>query len=120
MLQESFSFSSLNSLGVTNLVSTRSWKSINPFVGYDAIRRISAGLESQEEDDILQRIVFAEQIHESRVHVCQQGDGGSIRLSVDALVSSEPAHILVVYSSDCIPVLLYDPDNKVRGNTCRL
>jgi hypothetical protein len=116
MLQDSFSFPSLSSHGVFNVVSTRSWKSINPFVGYDAVQRISVGLGiPDKEQEILNRVVFAEQVHSSGVHLCNSGDGGSIRLSVDALISKDPKHILAVYASDCIPILLYDPENQVIG-----
>ncbi|OUL26811.1 hypothetical protein BV378_12390 [Nostoc sp. RF31YmG] len=115
MVQNSVSFSSLNSHGIFNVVSTRLWKSVNPFVGYEAVQRISAGLGLQKIEQVLHRIIFAEQVHDSRVHICQPEDGGSIRLSVDALISNNPNHILAIYSSDCIPLLLYDPENKVVG-----
>jgi polyphenol oxidase len=116
MAQDSFSFSILNSHNIFNVVSTRSWKSINPFVGYETMQRIAMGLEiPQKEDQILSSIVFAEQVHSSKVHICNPGDEGSIRLAVDALISNVPHHLLGIYSSDCIPLLVYDPQNQVVG-----
>lgn len=116
MLKNSFSFHNFNLHHVFNVASTRSWQSINPFTSYKAIQRIAEGLNiPQKEEQIAKRIVFAEQVHEGNVHICNPGDEGSIRLGVDALISNVPSQILGIYTSDCIPLILYDPQNRVIG-----
>ena len=115
-MPDKLSFAKFNSYKIFNIISTRAWESINPFIGYNAISRIAKGLQiPEQENEILKRIIFAEQVHGKNVHICQTSDGGSIRLGVDGLISNGTDHILAIYSADCIPLLLFDPKNKVVG-----
>jgi len=108
ILKPHLTFKSLSEHNVFHGITTRAWDSLNPFVGYNGIDRLARGLALSDQSPLLDHIVYAEQIHGSRVHRCVAPDAGSIRLSVDGLVSSEPSLILAVYVADCIPVLLYD------------
>ncbi|MDI6592137.1 MAG: peptidoglycan editing factor PgeF [Patescibacteria group bacterium] len=58
-------------------------------------------------------LVWAEQVFSSRVHVCLPKDSGKIIKEVDGLISNVPDQILGIISADCVPVLLYDPKQKV-------
>lgn len=116
MYNESFSFKILDEYGIFNIISTRKWGSINPFVGYSAIKRIAEGLRIPEHEyQIASHLVFAEQIHKNNVHICRPGDESSIRLYTDALISNIPSQILGIYTADCVPILLYDPKNHIIG-----
>jgi len=59
------------------------------------------------------KIVWAEQVFSSKVHVCKVQDSGKIIRNVDGLISNLPGQILATVSADCVPILLYDPENKV-------
>ncbi|MBW4567144.1 MAG: polyphenol oxidase family protein [Tolypothrix carrinoi HA7290-LM1] len=116
MLKNKFSFSHFDEYQIFNIISTKKTQSINPFTAYNFISRIAEGLQiPQQEAQVLNRIIFAEQVHGKDVHVCKQGDEGSIKLGVDALISNVSNHILAIYSSDCVPLLLFDPKNRVVG-----
>ena len=115
-MKPSFSFKVFDSYNKINLVSTKAWGSINPFTSYWAIKRIAEAIDSSErENELANRLVFAEQIHGGSVHVCQPGDGGSIRLSSDALISNVRRQILGIYTADCLPILLFEPKKEVIG-----
>ncbi len=68
------------------------------------------------------KLVFARQIHGSRVAVLsrqKRGQGHSPAGgpgTADALVTNEPQKYLVVQVADCQPVLMYDADRHVVAN----
>ncbi len=64
------------------------------------------------------RYVTGRQVHGTNVHVVTCADvkkdvTQKAAFEADGLVTDIPGIILVVFSADCIPVLLYDPDRKV-------
>ncbi|MGB2762714.1 MAG: polyphenol oxidase family protein [Minisyncoccales bacterium] len=59
------------------------------------------------------KLVWAQQVFSSRVHICQPKDYGKTIKNVDGLISNIPGQILSTISADCVPILLYDPINKV-------
>jgi purine-nucleoside/S-methyl-5'-thioadenosine phosphorylase / adenosine deaminase len=102
-------FAGLRDAGFSHAVSTRSWGSLNPFVGYNFLSRLEANLEAGP-GGLVDRLVVPEEVHSSSVHACVSSDGGSIRLGVDALVAASSHIIALVFVADCIPILLADPD----------
>jgi YfiH family protein len=111
--QPVLTFKSLSALGVFHGVTTRSWGSVNPFVGYEAIERLQAGVKLQPDKPLASHVVFPEEVHGKGVHPCVASDGGSIRLGMDGLSTGDPSLILTVYAADCIPLFLYDRKENI-------
>lgn len=65
-------------------------------------------------------MVFSSQVHGDVVRVCTAADGG-LGLSrmedyeADGLVTDVPGLCLVVFSADCLPLLLHDPVRRVAA-----
>ena len=64
----------------------------------------------------------AEQVHGNRVHVVTAADRGRGRLDrasavqdTDALITSEPDVLLVMYFADCVPLYFFDPAAGALG-----
>lgn len=102
------SFESLTSLSVPHAITTREWESLNPFVGYQGLTRLESGIAVSDGSSAGTHVVFAEQVHGADIHRCVVTDAGSIRFSVDGLVSTTPEVLLAVYVADCFPILMYD------------
>ena len=64
-----------------------------------------------------EQIVFAEQIHGNKLKKVDRKHGGSIQLGVDGLVADQKRLLLTVKTADCLPVLFFDPKEKVIA-TC--
>ena len=66
-----------------------------------------------------ERLVFSHQIHECTVRVCSDEDINHLHTDVtydaDGLITNEPGLALVIFTADCIPILLHDPVKKVVG-----
>ncbi len=60
--------------------------------------------------------VISRQVHGNTVRVVRESDGGDafapVPFDCDALVTAVPGKALVIYTADCVPVLLY---NKAAG-----
>jgi YfiH family protein len=68
----------------------------------------------------VQNLVFSQQIHIDNVRVCTTEDAGKglyrpRDYEADGLVTDVPGLPLVIFSADCLPVLLYDPVRRVIG-----
>lgn len=66
------------------------------------------------------RLVFSKQVHEDTVRIVTQADAGkglctTPEYTADALVTRERNLPLVVFSADCVPILLYDPVSSCIG-----
>src|SRR6056297_117612 len=63
-------------------------------------------------------IVFASQVHGSEVIALKQaqGDGPSLELTGDALISNIPGMPIGIQLADCQAILLYDPVKSVVAN----
>ena len=59
------------------------------------------------------KIVWAQQVFSSTIHVCKELDSGETIRNVDGVISNIPGQILAAISADCVPILLYDPQHKV-------
>lgn len=65
-------------------------------------------------------MVFSKQVHLDNVRVCTAADAGKgldreRDYEADGLITDVPGLALVIFSADCIPILLYDPVRKVVG-----
>ncbi len=68
----------------------------------------------------VQNLVFTKQVHRDDIHIVTLQDAGKGLYrprgwEVDGLVTDVPGVPLVVFSADCIPVLLYDPVTRCVG-----
>lgn len=66
----------------------------------------------------LERVVSAEQVHGSRIHICTEGDfgagfGGKEKIAgVDGLITAIPEQYLMIRTADCVPVLIMDKQQR--------
>ena len=61
------------------------------------------------------QVVLAEQVHGDQVAVVSAGFGLVPIAGADALVTSTPDLLLMLFFADCVPVYLVDPTRKVIG-----
>lgn len=64
--------------------------------------------------------VCGEQVHENNVHIATQMDlrkayGHGDLIKADGYVTNQPNVPLVIFTADCVPILLEDSENKVVG-----
>jgi hypothetical protein len=67
-----------------------------------------------------QNLVFSRQVHKDRVQTVTMADAGKglfrpIDYEADGLITNTPNLPLVVFTADCIPILLYDPEKRAIG-----
>ena len=108
----------LNRSGVFQAFSTRSCGNMALHTGDlpdDVIRRRRQFIETQGLS--LRQLVAARQVHGARVQVVDAvmaGAGAESQESAvpqtDAMVTSEPEIVLGIFTADCLPLFLYDPD----------
>ncbi len=104
-------------------VSTGIWSSLNlgthrgddPANVRENYRLFCAALGIEQDS-----LIFASQIHSdivAAVDHTNRGEGLDRPVSShrDAMISNTPGTSLVVFSADCAPVLLYDPDHRAIG-----
>lgn len=65
-------------------------------------------------------MVFSHQVHLDEVRVCTMADAGKgldapRDYDADGLITDIPGLPLVIFSADCIPILLYDPVRRIVG-----
>ena len=68
----------------------------------------------------VESLVFSHQIHKDGIRVVTSADAGKglereRDYDADALITDIPGLALVIFTADCIPVLLYDPVRRVVG-----
>lgn len=61
------------------------------------------------------QVALAEQVHGDTVAVVSAGSGAAPIAGADALVTSTPDLLLMLFFADCVPVYLVDPVRKVIG-----
>ncbi|SMC87658.1 peptidoglycan editing factor PgeF [Papillibacter cinnamivorans] len=66
------------------------------------------------------RLVFSKQVHEDTVRLVTEEDAGKglsrpTDYTADALITRERNLPLVIFSADCVPILLYDPVSRSIG-----
>lgn len=66
------------------------------------------------------KLVFSKQVHLDNVRACTMEDAGKgldreRDYEADGLITNEKGLALVIFSADCIPILLYDPVKRVIG-----
>ena len=74
------------------------------------------------------QLFFPSQVHKTRILKVTSSTTKSELMETDALVTSDPGICIAVMSADCVPVLLYDKQNKViaaihsgwRGTVARI
>lgn len=67
-----------------------------------------------------QNLVFSRQVHKDMVRTVTMADAGKglfrpIDYEADGLITNTPGLPLVVFTADCIPILLYDPEKRAIG-----
>ena len=66
----------------------------------------------------LARVVSAEQVHGSKIHICTESDsgagfGGKAKIAgVDGLITQVPEQYLMIRTADCVPVLMMDKQHR--------
>jgi L-threonylcarbamoyladenylate synthase len=70
-------------------------------------------LKSLEYEIKIKNFVWAEQVFGAKVHICKAKDSGKTIKGVDGLISNIKNQVLVIFSADCVPILLYDPKKEV-------
>lgn len=109
--------------GVTAVVTTRtggaserSYSSLNlgGHVGDDAAA-VEANRAAVAAALGVERLVIADQQHEARVAVVEDGAAPSDLTATDALVTATPGVALAILVADCVPVVLWDPVQRVVG-----
>jgi YfiH family protein len=60
-------------------------------------------------------LVLMEQVHGGRVKVVGKYDKGGVIPEVDGIITQERTVVLGVVTADCLPILFYDPTEKVVG-----
>jgi polyphenol oxidase len=76
----------------------------------------------------LDRLFFPSQVHKTRILKVTPRTTNAELMETDALIASEPDICIAVMSADCVPVLLYDKQNRVvaaihsgwRGTVARI
>lgn len=69
-----------------------------------------------------QRLIFAHQVHGTKIIVCPNGPGagkgekGEAPQVGDAMITDEPLMGLVIQVADCQSVMIYDPEHRAIGN----
>lgn len=65
------------------------------------------------------RLVLSKQIHETNVHIAVEDDAKGIfhvtEIGRDGLITNVPNLPIIIFTADCIPVLLYDPVSRSVG-----
>lgn len=61
----------------------------------------------------VKRFIFARQTHSNHVAVVTSGNLLTTVSDTDALITNEPGLFVCVQTADCVPVLLFDPHQKV-------
>jgi YfiH family protein len=113
-----FQASVLNQPGLIQAFSTRDWGNLALHTGDHpeiVVRRRQNFLSGWGLP--LEKLVAANQVHETAVRVVTAAMAGSgARESAtavsetDALITEVPEVILAIFTADCLPVFLYDPD----------
>lgn len=98
--------------GIVHGVLERKDGSVNPFSNPETEKNILKALEALDHNREVDNLIFADQVHSSNVHFCFPKTGGYIKLQADGLVSETPGQILVIKTADCLPILMYDPEQK--------
>lgn len=62
-----------------------------------------------------ERIVEAEQVHGAKTAIVGKSDFGKAIEGVDGLLASDKGVFLLIKTADCVPILFYDPVQKVIG-----
>ena len=67
----------------------------------------------------LRRLAFTRQVHGVTVRIVSEADaiapGDTVPYEADGLVSNTPGLAMVCFGADCVPVLLYDSENRCAG-----
>lgn len=77
-------------------------------------KRVSETLEID-----YRKMVFSNQVHENRIRAVDESDRGkgilydSDIIGYDGLVTASRDVVLVTFYADCVPIMLFDPKNKV-------
>lgn len=60
-------------------------------------------------------LVLMEQVHGTRIKVVGEEDKGKIILGIDGMVTNKKGIVLGVKTADCLPILFYEPVEKIIG-----
>jgi len=62
-----------------------------------------------------ENLVMMEQVHGNKIKVVGESDKGKVIPAIDGMVTEKPGVILGVRTTDCLPILFYDPIKKLIG-----
>jgi hypothetical protein len=103
-------------------VSPAPWDSLNVGTGrgddLERVRENARRFCAAVGVDHWQRLVYSHQVHLDTVRCCTMADAGKGLFcerdyEADGLMTDVPGLPLMIFSADCIPVLLYDPVRRV-------
>jgi len=60
-------------------------------------------------------LVLMEQVHGDKVKVVDGDEKGKVIPEIDGMVTAKPRVVLGVKTADCLPILFYDPVEKIIG-----
>lgn len=100
---------------ITQGISEVSFGSIKPTANkFQSEKRAVQFLKSIGQQNVLsQNLVWAEEIFSSNIYICKPEDSGRIIKNVDGLISNVPGQILAITTGDCVPILFFDPENRI-------
>ncbi|PTN10607.1 peptidoglycan editing factor PgeF [Mangrovibacterium marinum] len=83
----------------------------NPESDHDQYRcELAASLSLKKE-----QLVFPQQTHSDHLKVVTEPANGNEIADTDALITNIPGLCICVQTADCVPILIYDPVNKVAA-----
>lgn len=103
-------------IGRTGGVSTGAFASMNLsyWVGDDDAAVDSNWARIRRKVPELKIVARLNQVHGNVVHAATR-DTATLRPAGDGLVTDEPGVMLGVFSADCVPLLMVDPNKKIAG-----
>lgn len=118
-------FPALRLAGLKHAVSTRTGgKSEGPLAGLNLGIKVGDSAANVEfnrrlfcetQDLSPENVVFSGQVHGCKVVVVDEEQAGQRLDDTDALVTASPGLGLMLFFADCVPLLLYDPVQKIIG-----
>lgn len=121
-----YSFKALSGCGeVINAIFTRlGGVSGPPFAGLNVGRLVGDDPAAVDNNHRLiyetlaiarEQVVTARQVHGNGVAVVGAGDGGTVVPATDGLITNTCGLSLMLRFADCLPIFLYDPENRAIG-----
>lgn len=102
-----------NRSGIFHAISGRHFGNLGYDLDFTQNDRIIKFLEALDKKEV--DLVVPEQIHGNRLKVVTRSDGGKVIPGIDGLVTREKELLIGIKTSDCLPLLFYDPIRQLVG-----